>query len=214
MINIRFNHILWFIVCWFAANSSTAEPIAESKLKQLLTPIDALSANFSQRILNKQDEVIDEVTGNFQAMEPNRFNWVIEKPMPQQIISNGTKLWIYDPDLAQVIIQPFDDRAQPNPISLLLDSPDKLDQHFDISYIHNGKSTADTFLLKPKQSNTLFTQLQLEFFEKKPVGLRYTNNYSQIVQIIFDDLVINPTTSTADFNFDIPTDIDVVNHVR
>ena len=214
MINKRSSHILWLIVCWLVANTAVAESTAQGKLKQLLTPIAALSANFSQRNLSRQDEVIDEVTGNFQAMEPNKFNWVIEQPMPQQIISNGIKLWIYDPDLAQVIIQPFQNTAQPNPISLLLNSPDTLDQHFDISYIHNDKSTVDTFLLKPKQSNARFTELQLEFFEKKPVGLRYTNNYSQIVQIIFDDLMVNPTLSTTDFNFDIPTDIDVVNHVR
>jgi outer membrane lipoprotein carrier protein len=191
-----------------------AEPTPETKLKQLLAPIVSLSAKFSQRNLNIQDKVIDQASGNFLAMAPYRFNWVIEQPMAQQILSNGTKLWVYDPDLAQVIIQPFDNTAQPNPISLLLNNPETLDQYFEISYINNQRSLEGFFLLKPRQSNAIYTELELEFVDQKPIGLRYKNKYSQIIEIKFNDLVINPRLSPTDFIFDIPADIDVVNHVR
>jgi outer membrane lipoprotein carrier protein len=191
-----------------------AEPTPETKLKQLLAPIVSLSAKFSQRNLNIQDKVIDQASGNFLAMAPYRFNWVIEQPMAQQILSNGTKLWVYDPDLAQVIIQPFDNTAQPNPNSLLLNNPETLDQYFEISYINNQRSLEGFFLLKPRQSNAIYTELELEFVDQKPIGLRYKNKYSQIIEIKFNDLVINPRLSPTDFIFDIPADIDVVNHVR
>jgi outer membrane lipoprotein carrier protein len=214
MINKRSKHIVCLVIFWLVANGSMAEPTPETKLKQLLAPIVSLSAKFSQRNLNIQDKVIDQASGNFLAMAPDRFNWVIEQPMAQQILSNGTKLWVYDPDLAQVIIQPFDNTAQPNPISLLLNNPETLDQYFEISYINNQRSLEGFFLLKPRQSNAIYTELELEFVDQKPIGLRYKNKYSQIIEIKFNDLVINPRLSPTDFIFDIPADIDVVNHVR
>ena len=214
MINKRSKYIVCLVIFWLVANGSMAEPTPETKLKQLLAPIVALSAKFSQRNLNIQDKVIDQASGNFLAMAPDRFNWVIEQPMAQQILSNGTKLWVYDPDLAQVIIQPFDNTAQPNPISLLLNNPETLDQYFEISYINNQRSPEGFFLLKPRQSNAIYTELELEFVDQKPIGLRYKNKYSQIIEIKFNDLVINPRLSPTDFIFDIPADIDVVNHVR
>jgi outer membrane lipoprotein carrier protein len=214
MIDKQPNHIAWLFACLLMVSDSIAEQIADSKLQRLLTPIVALSANFSQRSLNTDGEVTHEVKGNFQAMEPNKINWVIEQPMPQQIISNGTKLWIYDPDLAQVVIQPYRDTTQSNPISLLLDNPEKLTEHIDISYSHQQKTLIDTFLLKPKQTNALYTELQLEFIGAKPIGLRYLDNFGQITQIVFQDLVINPSLSKEDFIFKIPDDTDVVNHVR
>jgi outer membrane lipoprotein carrier protein len=214
MINKGSKHIVCLVIFWLVANGSMAEPTPETKLKQLLAPIVSLSAKFSQRNLNIQDKVIDQASGNFLAMAPDRFNWVIEQPMAQQILSNGTKLWVYDPDLAQVIIQPFDNTAQPNPISLLLNNPETLDQYFEISYINNQRSLEGFFLLKPRQSNAIYTELELEFVDQKPIGLRYKNKYSQIIEIKFNDLVINPRLSPTDFIFDIPADIDVVNHVR
>ena len=42
------------------------------------------------------------------------------EPAAQSIISNGIHLWIYDPDLEQVIIEPYSNNPEANPISLLL----------------------------------------------------------------------------------------------
>ncbi len=205
--------ILWLVICGLLAKSSFAEQNANSKLHQLLMPIQTLSATFTQQSLDIRGEVIHKVAGKFKAMEPNKIDWLIEQPMPQQIISDGSKVWIYDPDLAQVVIQPYDNKSQ-NPISLLLDSSEDLSERIDISYINNQKSPIESFLLKPKYANALYTELQIDFIDQQPVGLRYSDNFGQTTAIDFHNLAINPSLSTADFIFEIPPDTDVVNHVR
>ena len=40
--------------------------------------------------------------------QPARLRWHITAPLEQQIITDGNLLWLFDPDLEQVVIQPFD----------------------------------------------------------------------------------------------------------
>jgi outer membrane lipoprotein carrier protein len=43
--------------------------------------------------------------GVLKAQEPNRFYWKTAEPYPQEIVTDGKTLWVYDPDLAQVHYQ-------------------------------------------------------------------------------------------------------------
>lgn len=39
---------------------------------------------------------------------PGKFVWRIEKPYKQQLVGDGEKVWMYDPDLRQVTVRKFD----------------------------------------------------------------------------------------------------------
>ncbi len=43
--------------------------------------------------------------GKMALERPGKFRWEVTKPIPQLIIANEAKLWIYDPDLEQVTIR-------------------------------------------------------------------------------------------------------------
>ncbi|MDE4994554.1 outer-membrane lipoprotein carrier protein LolA, partial [Francisella tularensis subsp. holarctica] len=43
--------------------------------------------------------------GIMSLKKPQYFKWITQSPNNQEIVSNGTKLWIYDGDLDQLIIK-------------------------------------------------------------------------------------------------------------
>ena len=42
-------------------------------------------------------------SGTFAFARPGKFRWSYDKPYEQLLVGDGDKLWIYDPDLNQVV---------------------------------------------------------------------------------------------------------------
>ena len=67
---------------------------------------DALGSE--NRALDDSRKTIQESKGRLWIERPNKFRWNYESPAKQQIVSDGTRLWIYDEDLKQVTVRaPF-----------------------------------------------------------------------------------------------------------
>lgn len=50
---------------------------------------------------------------------PGKFRWDYTTPYSQVIVGDGTKLWIYDADLDQVIVKPLGEVMAGPPVALL-----------------------------------------------------------------------------------------------
>ena len=50
---------------------------------------------------------------------PNRFRWTYAAPSELVIVADGEKLWIYDVELKEVTVTPFDDTVGASPAVLL-----------------------------------------------------------------------------------------------
>lgn len=67
-----------------------------------------MSASFDQKLINggrASDNISSK--GYMSLKKPKFFRWITTSPNNQEIISNGSKLWIYDGDLEQVIIKKY-----------------------------------------------------------------------------------------------------------
>src|SRR6185436_2973127 len=53
-----------------------------------------------------------------------KFRWSYDKPYAQLLVGDGQKVWIYDRDLNQVTIRPFDKTLSSTPAALLSGSSD------------------------------------------------------------------------------------------
>ena len=179
------------------------------QLRDLLQPITSLSARFQQQITDGDGYKLQASEGLFQVSQPNRLRWVVETPMPQQIIADGVTLWIYDPDLEQVIIQPFNDDIAATPAILFSGDLDQLDDAYFVTQLAEGR-----FELKPEQGGSLFDSMTIVFDGAKPASIALTDTLGQVTAISFTELELNPMLPGDRFVFEIPSGVDVINNAN
>lgn len=177
------------------------------QLRNLLQPISSLSAQFKQQVTDADGFQLQQSEGLFQVAQPNNLRWIVEQPMPQQVISNGLTLWLYDPDLEQVIVKPFDASIESTPAILFSGDLTRLDSAYFIRQL-----SPDVFQLTPEQEGSLFSELQIIFVDQLPVSISLTDSLEQVTRITFSDVRLNPSLPAALFEFEIPGDIDVINN--
>ena len=200
--------LLIFVCLSVTANAATAINAAQ-RLHQLLKPINSLSADFTQQIKGHNNRELQLLNGNLSLKKTNQLRWNVLDPMPQLIVSDGKLVWLYDPDLEQVVIQSFSDDFMANPISILLGDLDQLNRDFTVSLISD-----DRFSLKPKQKNSLFVAIQLRFVDSVLSHIEYQDNFGQNTQLTLSQVKLNPQLSKNTFVFDIPQGVDIINHAR
>jgi outer membrane lipoprotein carrier protein len=179
------------------------------QLRDLLQPITSLSAHFEQQISDGDGYELQASQGLFQVSQPNRLRWVVETPMPQQIIADGVTLWIYDADLEQVVIQPFNKDFAATPAILFSGDLDQLDDAYFVTQLSEGR-----FELKPEQGGSLFDSMTIVFDNNKPASLALTDSLGQATTIRFTQLELNPELSGDLFVFQVPDGVDVINNAN
>ena len=92
---------------------------AVKRLTGLLDRAQTLSGRFSQLTLDGSGTQLQETSGQLALKRPGLFRWHTDAPQEQLLVSNGQKVWLYDPDLMQVTIQTLDQRLTHTPALLL-----------------------------------------------------------------------------------------------
>ena len=197
-----------FVSLSLIVNAAVTQTAAQ-ELHQLLKPINSLSADFTQQIKGHNNRELQLLNGNLSLKKTNQLRWNVLAPMPQLIVSDGKLVWLYDPDLEQVVIQSFSDDFIANPISILLGDLDQLNRDFSVSLISD-----DSFSLKPKQKNSLFVAIQLRFMDSVLSHIEYQDNFGQNTQLTLSQVKLNPQLAKNTFVFDIPQAVDIINHAR
>src|ERR1700716_1007479 len=82
------------------------------------------TARFEQQVFDRAGKVVERASGTFAFARPGKFRWVYEKPHKQVLVSDGSKLWIHDPDLNQVTVKRIDNAISSTPAALLAGKDD------------------------------------------------------------------------------------------
>lgn len=209
--------VLRFIGLFLLSAPLYAEDAASTKLNQLLKSMNTLEADFQQRILDARGSRLQEVSGRLTLKRPGQFFWQTEAPYAQTIVSNGETLWLYDPDLEQVTVQTLDENLSRTPAMLLSGDIDSLDQRFKVELVRattaaNGVAEIQEFVLKPKEQESLFDELQLSFYDRKLTALLLVDSLGQRTSIELFSARFNVETDESLFHFKVPEGVDVVLH--
>lgn len=187
---------------------------SEQQLLQLLRPIKGFSANFNQLLIDQNGQTLQTISGVIHGQKPDKVLWTVFEPAAQTIVTNGSQMWLYDPDLEQVIIQPYNKNPDSNPISLLLGDPQRFSENFELLLQKTLADSVLQFSLKPVTSNSLYTHLILEFKNDILSVIGFEDNLGQTTTLLFNKFKLNPSFQDDFFNFEIPLGVDVVNHVH
>ena len=194
------------------SNVANSDSISE-KLSALLRPIESMSANFTQQLFDADDSEVELFEGVFKLAKPGKMLWHIKQPMEQKLVSDGEVLWIYDPDLEQVVIESFADKIKSTPIALFNGQVADLDTRYTITQQHTERST-EIFTLSPKDTSSLFSRIDITFVDSVPQSIAVIDTFEQRTLIVFDKLSVNPLFDPSIFSFIIPNQVDVINNVR
>ncbi|WP_447591405.1 outer membrane lipoprotein chaperone LolA [Aquipseudomonas campi] len=184
------------------------EDAAVKRLTVLLNQAQTMSARFSQLTLDGTGTQLQETSGQLALKRPGLFRWHTDAPQEQLLVSNGEKVWLYDPDLMQVTIQALDQRMTHTPALLLSGDVSKIRENFEISFKEAGEVV--DFMLKPKAKDTLFDNLRLSFRRGVINDMQLIDSIGQRTNILFLSVKMNEAIEPKQFTFDVPAGADVI----
>lgn len=196
-----------------AATTATPRAIASvdtgyQRLDRFMQNLTGLEATFKQVLRDSRGQVAEQSSGKLLIRRPDRFRWDYAAPHAQQIVSDGTRLWLYDPDLEQVTVRRLDQSLAGTPAMLLSGSGD-LRASFDVERV---EEIGGVFwvVLSPKRPDTDFRRLRLGFRGDVLTFMELEDKLNQTTVLEFIGLKRNPGTSADQFTFTPPPGTDVI----
>ncbi|OAN18814.1 outer membrane lipoprotein carrier protein LolA [Photobacterium jeanii] len=130
----------------FFASVVWANP--QQELSARLDKVNAFSANFAQKVVSPEGELLVEGEGDMAIKRPNLFRWNTETPDENLLVSDGKTLWYYNPFIEQVTAMWLKDATEQTPFVLLTRNSQTDWANYDVA------QTVDTFTLTPKAANS------------------------------------------------------------
>lgn len=206
---MRLIRMLLVAALGFVASQVQADDqVAISRLTEMLNKAQTITGRFSQLTLDGPGTQLQETSGELALKRPGLFRWHTDEPMEQLLVSNGQKVWLYDPDLQQVTIQTLDQRLTHTLALLLSGDVSKISENFEITHKEGGDVV--DFILKPKAKDTLFDTLRLSFRNGVINDMQLIDSVGQRTNILFLGVKMNQKLDAAQFDFKIPEGADVI----
>jgi outer membrane lipoprotein carrier protein len=204
------------LVAALAASASAEE------LEQVVAGVEAtygkvndLRADFAQIATNKSLGQDIKAEGTVYLKKGGKMRWDYKSPSPQQIVSDGTSLWVYTPELNQVN-KGNAPKALAGPAGSFLAGLGRVRDEFSVRFLNpaNKVDSAGRFVLDltPKAPTPLLTRLVLAV-DPKDYIVRQAVLYDQLqntVTMNFTKVAANAALPDSLFTFTPPAGAAVV----
>ncbi len=177
-------------------------------LKSLLEQTTTARARFAQMVLDRNMKKLQEATGTMQFARPGKFRWEYDKPYEQVIVSDGTRVWLYDKDLNQVTVRKYDRALGTSPAALLAGS-NEIERNYRFNTVGN-QDGLDWLEAVPRTQDTAFERIRLGFGKAGLEAMELRDQFGQITVIKFSTIERNAKLPPEAFSFTPPKGADVI----
>ena len=200
------NKVLLSLILAVLPATSFATGITE--LKAFIAQTKTAQAHFTQVVLDKSGNAKQQTQGTMAFSRPGKFRWSYDKPYEQLIIGDGSKIYLYDVDLAQVTIKKLDQALGSSPAALLAGN-NEIEKFYILADagMHDG---LNWLTATPKDKDSSFNQIQMGFSQNNLVEMKIRDNFGLTTQLKLSQLVRNPKLPSSTFTFTPPTGVDVI----
>jgi len=181
----------------------------EKQLLERLAQYKSFEAKFAQTVQDKEGKTIDSASGTFVMSQPNRLYWQQEAELEQLVVTDGTTLWLYDPDFEQVTIRTLTPESTAMPSVLFSGNNALIQASFDITQ-GRGDDNEEHFILTPKGDNPQFKQLGVSFNHNSLSQLTIFDFLGQVTQINVVDPKQLDNVSDSLFTFTPPAGTEII----
>ncbi|HEX7686049.1 MAG TPA: outer membrane lipoprotein chaperone LolA [Burkholderiaceae bacterium] len=189
-----------------ATLAAHAQASATDDLREFVKTVKTGRATFSQTVTSPQGKK-KQSRGSFEFERPNRFRFVYEKPYAQTVVGDGTRVWLYDPDLNQASSRKMGEALGATPAALLVSTD--IEHEFTLAE-EPAKDGLQWVQATPKQADGTIRWLRLGFKEHALAQLEIADSFGQDSLLVFDGFQPNVPVPAADFTFTPPKGADVV----
>ena len=187
----------------------TAAALADAagRLDDYLSGLGTVSSQFEQRLFDEQRKLLERAGGTVLIDRPGRFRFEYTDP-PQLIVGDGAKVWIYDPELAQVTVRDVDAALGSTP-AVLLTTDRPVEEQFRVEALDAGTGV-EAFSLEPRAGDASFTRIRLAFADGELRRMELVDQFGQTSLITFTGIRRQPAVPPGAFTFTPPPGADVV----
>ena len=208
--------LLIMLMCGVSqAHTSVSKEEGYAALDKFLNGLQSLQSDFTQTVQDSREQVIEKSTGTLAIKRPGKFRWDYAKPHEQTIVCDGTKIWLYDPELEQVTIRAVDQTISGTPAMLL--SSESANNNLKTSFnIENAQRNEDMLIinLSPKRQDADFKLVQLALKGSDLVAMSLTDKLGQTTLVEFKQFRRNAALADSQFTFTAPKGADVIDNTQ
>ena len=197
----------WFF-CIVLILPGFAQAGGTDSLKKFFQNTASARAQFHQTVLDNQGHKVQEVDGSMQLHRPGKFRWDYRKPYVQQIVGDGEKVWLFDPELNQVTVRPLSKALGSSPAALLAGNKE-MEKNFVLKD-EGRQDDLEWVLATPKDTDSGFEKVYLGFKNDVLQEMELHDNFGHMTVIEFSKLERNPKLAAQTFVFKPPAGADVV----
>ncbi|MBI4268919.1 MAG: hypothetical protein A3I17_04785 [Candidatus Rokubacteria bacterium RIFCSPLOWO2_02_FULL_72_37] len=197
-----------------AAAAETLDDVVRS-LETVYARMLDLRADFSQQAFNKSLDQTIPARGTVYLKRGGKLRWEYTEPTPQQIVSDGKKLWVYTPALNQVNVGDAP-AALAGPAGSFLAGLGRLREQFSVRFLNPAvpRDAEGNWLLDltPKQPLPTLARLILAV-EPRGFEVRKAVVYDQFentVTMRFTRVAVNSGVPDTTFTFVPPAGVATV----
>jgi outer membrane lipoprotein carrier protein len=189
-----------------SAANAASDPTAS--LRRFFSEVHSYQARFNQVVLDESLNIIQESSGTLWIERPDKFRWDYDLPFKQQIVADGSRIWVYDPELKQVTVRPLTGGLGDTP-AMLLAGKGKLDNNFTVKSLGvQGKLSWAQLI--PKRKDGGFEDIRIGFEQGRLRMLEMVDGFGQTTRVTLQAPKENRKIDAAKFSFTPPKGVDVV----
>jgi outer membrane lipoprotein carrier protein len=149
-----------------------------------------------------------ERTGMVYFMKPGKMRWNFESPDTETIVSDGTTMYNYDPDLDQVVETPLKQALASSSAAAFILGVGKLEHDFNAKLGPIADSNQQLTLVPKAGGNQIDLTVDSTNYDIK--GLTLKDQLGNTTAISFNDIKRNTPFSDSMFAFKVPQGADIV----
>lgn len=191
-----------------AAAQAQAQGGSILRFQQFLRTTQSATADFEQKVFDRNRKLVQESSGRFAFLRPGRFRWAYAKPFAQLIVGDGERVWVYDRDLNQVTVRRIAKALGSTPAALLAGASD-VDKAFELA--EGGDRDGLAWVeARPRDKEAGFERIRLGMSVSGIEAMELVDNFGQTTQLRFANLLRNPQIEPETFRFTPPKGADVL----
>ncbi len=176
------------------------------ELSTLLNRTSAFSGQFSQLVYDNKSQLIEEASGDVVFKKPHFFKWIYQAPHQNQIIGDGEIVYIYDPDLSQVIMSRFSQFKSNNPANIFF--LNNLEESFKVTKILIDDEV--WYRCESKSKDIDYQSIEISFNKDKIKAMKVIDGLQNKIIIYFVNISYSSDIDEASFLFNVPDNVEVI----
>jgi outer membrane lipoprotein carrier protein len=194
-----------------AEEGEQASTSATAALDEIVSSVQSYYDSVDDYVADFEQEYTSAAMGETRTSEgrvffkkPGMMRWDYATPTERYLISDGSQLWIYEPEYGQYFTESLQESQLPAALRFLMGDGDLRD-NFDISLEESGEDTA-TLGLDPKVQNSQYARLKF-VVDRQSGAVKETLIYDAVGnenRLIFENTQKNQGLPDSGFQFEPP----------